>query len=123
MRVTDWLRLEHLFVSIEDVVQQLAAFVESNTSEVIVVIIDTDTDPPDWRAMPGGCWERVYQMFQPLLGKLLPHDQRMLPLGAITAGGRNLCVVCQHLRDVYGDVFWPWSALKWSWGETYPSQH
>jgi hypothetical protein len=122
-RLSQWLKLEHLFASFESIVQQLVAFADNSRTEVVVLMLDTDADHPDWRAMPGDCWQRVHQMFQPLLHRLLPYDHRMKPLALVTASGRSLCIVCQQLRGVFGDVYWPGSARNGSWGETCSSHH
>jgi hypothetical protein len=117
-RLSARLKLEHLFASMEEVVQQLCEFVDSSRSEVVLLILDTDCDPPDWPAMPGDCWHRVHVMLQPLLHRLVPYDQRLKAIGQITAAGRNVCVVCQQLRDAHGETFWPNSVRCGSWGET-----
>ncbi len=99
-RVSASIKLEHLFLSLEDTLLQLMAFVDSYLTEVAVVFIDTDCDPQDWPAMPGDCWQRVHAMFSTHLNRLLPYNQRFQTIGAIASSGRNLCVVCQQLRDM-----------------------
>jgi hypothetical protein len=115
-------RLEHLFAALDDVVQQLAAFVENSRTEVVLVFLDTDCDPEDWPAMPGDCWQRVHRMFEPLLERLVPFEERFHQIGDITGRGHNLCVVCGKLREAYGDVYWSPSVEAGSWRETYCSR-
>ena len=117
-RVSASLKLEHLFASMEEIVQQLCAFVDSSRSEVVLLMLDTDCDPFDWPAMPGDCWQQVHRMLQPLLPRLLPYDQRLKCVGDITAAGCNVAVVCQQLRHAHGETFWPSSVRCGSWGET-----
>jgi hypothetical protein len=118
MHVSASLRLEHLFASLEEVLQQLVEFLDSNRTEIAVLILDTDCDPPEWPAMPGDSWHLVKRMFDAVIGRMQPFEQRFKPIGEITAGGRNLCVVCQKLADVHGEPFWPLSVIRGSWGDT-----
>jgi hypothetical protein len=99
-RVSASIKLEHLFASLDDTLLQLMSFVESNPTEVAVVFLDTDCDPQDWAAMPGNSWQRVHSMLQPHVNRLLPYDERLQTIGAITGSGRNIALVCQQLRDV-----------------------
>jgi hypothetical protein len=39
-------------------------------------------------------------MLQPHVNRLLPYDERLQTIGAITGSGRNIALVCQQLRDV-----------------------
>jgi hypothetical protein len=119
--LSQWLRLEHLFVSLEDVVQQLLAFVDSNPTEVAILILKADdADCSDWPAMPGDCWQQVHErMIAPHLHRILPYDQRNQPIGVIAAKGCNICIVCQKLHEKYGDPYWPSSVVKGSWSMTY----
>lgn len=120
MRVSASLRLEHLFASLEEVLHQLMEFLDSSRTEVALLLLDTDCDPSDWPAMPRDCWQVVRRMFQPLISKMLPYDQRFMSIGDITGSGRNLCVVCQKLADLCGEPFWPQSVISGSWGHTCP---
>jgi hypothetical protein len=108
------IELEFLFMSMEDVVDEIVRFLDENRSEVIFLKIRMDFRAPDL----GSKWQLVNNMLQPLHSRMLPFSQRTKKIGEITGGGHNLCVVCRHLRDVVGDVFWPWEFFCGSWDVT-----
>jgi hypothetical protein len=108
------LELEFLFMSMEDIVHEIVRFFDDNRSEVVFLKIRMDFRAPDL----GGGWKQVYKMLEPLLSKLLPFSQRMQTIGQITGGGKQLCIACRQLREVYGDVFWPWEFFAGSWDVT-----
>jgi hypothetical protein len=108
------IELEFLFMSMEDVVNEIVRFFDESHSEVVFLKIRMDFRAPDL----GSKWKAVNDMLQPLYSKMLPFSQRMKKLGEITGGGHNLCVVCRQLRDAVGDVFWPWEFFSGSWDVT-----
>ncbi len=108
------IELEFLFMSLDDVVREIASFLEDNHSEVVFLKIRMDFRAPDL----GSSWQLVHDMLQPLRSKMLPFSQRMNKIGEIARGGHHLCVVCRQLRDAFGDIFWPWDFFAGSWDLT-----
>ncbi len=108
------IELEFLFMSMEDVVNEILRFLDENRSEVVFLKIRMDFRAPDL----GSSWQLVNNMLQPLRSKMLPFSQRMKRIGEITGAGLGLCVVCRQLREAAGDLFWPWEFFCGSWDVT-----
>jgi hypothetical protein len=108
------IELEFLFMSFEDIVNELVVFFEESRSEVVFLKIRMDFRAPDL----GSGWLHVMRMLQPLHSKMLPYSERMKRIGDITGSGHNVCVICRQLREAHGDAFWPWEFFSGSWDVT-----